>query len=195
MMTMASLLPPASTPLERALDLAVGARISALPALVTRLWNADNCPDQLLPYLAWALSVDEWNDQWGVDKKREVIKESRPIHQQKGTLAAIKRALTAIGQPNATIVERGNYVKRNGIAIRDASHQRMGQGGWSTYRVTLYTATTIDQAMQIKRLLASVQRNCIQLTAIDFKQATLRRNGNALRDGAYTRGVIDTTIN
>lgn len=190
----ATLLPPSSTPLERALDQTAAARLAALPSVVASLWNADTCPSALLPYLAWAMSVDEWNDGWGVDKKRAVIKESRHIHQHKGTLSAIKRALAAIGQPDATVIERGNYIRHNGLYLRDGTHNRQGAGGWPTYRVILTQPVTIDMAQQIKRLLASVQRNCITLTAIDYKQAALRHNGVAIRDGAYTRGVVDTSL-
>lgn len=194
MTTPATLLPPSSTPLERAIDHSAAARIKALPAIVTSLWNADTCPAELLPYLAWAMSVDEWNDGWGVDKKRAVIKESRVIHQRKGTPSAIKRALTAIGQPDAILIERGNYIRHNGAALRDGSHTRAGTGGWASYRVILSQTTTIDMAQQIKRLLAAVQRNCIVLTAIDYRQAALRRNSTAHRNGTYTRGVVDTTL-
>lgn len=189
-----TLLPAASTPLERAIDQAAAARLAAIPALVTSLWNADTCPAELLPYLAWALSVDEWNDGWGVEKKRAIIKESRVIHQHKGTLSAIKRALTAIGQPDATVIERGNYIRHDGSALRDGTHTRAGTGGWASYRVILTQPATIDMAQQIKRLLASVQRNCVVLTAIDYKQAALRHNGAATRNASYTRGVVDTTL-
>lgn len=72
-------------------------------------WWADD-RERLFKAIAWAMSVDEWNDGWGVEKKRAVIKESRHIHQHKGTLSAIKRALAAIGQPDATVIERGNYM-------------------------------------------------------------------------------------
>lgn len=190
----ATLLPPSSTPLERALDQTAAVRLSALPSVVASLWNADTCPAPLLLYLAWAMSVDEWNDGWGVDKKRAVIKESRTIHQHKGTLSAIKRALTAIGQPGATIIERGNYIRHNGTALRDGTHNRQGSGGWASYRIILTQPVTIDLAQQIKRLLAAVQRHCIVLTAIDYKQAALRHNGAATRNASYTRGVVDTTI-
>lgn len=190
----ATLLPPSSTPLERALDQTAAARLAALPSVVASLWNADTCPSALLPYLAWAMSVDEWNDGWGVDKKRAVIKESRHIHQHKGTLSAIKRALAALGQPGATVIERANYIRHNGLYLRDGTHNRQGAGGWPTYRVILTQPVTIDMAQQIKRLLASVQRNCITLTAIDYKQAAVRHNGAAIRDGAYTRGVVDTSL-
>lgn len=190
----ATLLPPSSTPLERALDQTAAARMAALPSVVASLWNADTCPAPLLPYLAWAMSVDEWNDGWGVEKKRAVIKESRHIHQHKGTLSAIKRALAAIGQPDATVIERGNYIFHDGSALRNASHTRAGAGGWASYRTVLSQPVTIDMARQIKRLLAAVQRNCVTLTAIDYKQAALRHNGASIRDGAYTRGVVDTSL-
>lgn len=194
MTPMATLLPPSSTPLERAVDLTAAQRLAALPAIVTSLWNADTCPAALLPYLAWAMSVDEWNDGWGVDKKRAVIKESSYIHQHKGTLSAIKRALTAIGQPDATIIERGNYIRYNSTAQYDGTHIHAGLGGWASYRVILSQPTTVDMAQQIKRLLAAVQRNCIVLTAIDFRAAAIRHNGLATYNGAYTHGVVDTAI-
>lgn len=193
-MSAASLLPPSSTPLERATDQSAAARFATLPAVVASLWNADTCPAALLPYLAWSLSVDEWNEQWGIDKKRAVINESRYIHQHKGTLSAIRRALSALGQPDADIIERGDYVHRNAVAVRDGTRQRKGAGGWATYRVVLSQTTTIDQAYQIQRLLAAVQRNCITLTAIDYKQAALRRNGQAHRNATYTRGVVATSL-
>lgn len=188
------LLPPSSTPLERAIDRSAAARFAALPAVVASLWNAQTCPPAILPWLAWAMSVDEWNEQWGIDKKRAVIAESRLIHQQKGTVAAIRRALTAIGQPDAIIIERGNYVRYNGAVSYDGSSNHQGSGGWASYRVILKSACTIEQAYQIKRLLNAVQRNCIVLTAIDFRAATNSYNGAITHNGAYTHGVVDTTL-
>lgn len=190
-----TILPPSSTPLERALDRSGASRLEALPAVVASLWRAETCPAVLLPYLAWALSVDEWDNGWAEDKKRLVIAESRLIHQQKGTPAAIRRALAAIGQPDATIIERGDYVRHDGSILRNGVHLRQGAGGWATYRIELKSAVTIEQAQQIKRLLAAVQRNCIVLTAIDYRQAALRHNGFAQRNGVWTRGVVNTSLN
>lgn len=191
---MSQMLPPSSTSLERSIDALAGDRLGRLPVLVSRLWNADTCPTSLLPYLAWATSVDEWDDRWSEDIKRAVIREARIIHALKGTPAAIRRALAALGQPDARIVERGNYALHNGSIVRDGTVQRKGHGGWSSYRVVLRRAVTIDQALMIQRLLARVQRNCIELTAVDFKQALLRRNGQSFRNGDYTRGVVNTSI-
>lgn len=190
----ASILPPASTALERAADRSAATRLGALPALVAGMWNAATCPVALLPYLAWALSVDEWNEGWGEEKKRATIAESRYIHQHKGTLSAIYRALSALGQTDATVIERGNYNYYNATIPRDGSRLRAGTGGWSTYRVVLAKPTTINQALQIKRLLAAVQRNCITLTAIDYRQASNQRNGAILHNAVWSRGVVNTSI-
>lgn len=190
-----SLLPPNATALERAASLTAGARLDAIPARIASLWSADTCPESLLPYLAWALSVDEWDSKWGIDRKRDAVRNARRIHQQKGTRSAVRLALASVGQPDAGIVERGDYVIRNGSRLRDGTAHRQGQGGWSTYRVVLRRTTSIQQAQLIRRLLASVQRNCITLTAIDFRQAALRRNGEHVRAGTHTRGVVNATLN
>ena len=189
-----SLLPPSSTALERIIEQSGAAAIANIPAVITSIWNADTCPSPLLPYLAWALSIDEWDNKWSDDKKRQIIKESREIHARKGTIGAVKRALASIGQADASVLERGDYVLRNGTKLRNGIHTRRGAGGWATYRVILRQAVTIDQAKQIKRLLAAAQRNCIVLTAVDFRKSTFSRNGTLRRNGAYTRGVVNTTL-
>lgn len=187
-----TLLPPASTPLERALSLTTG-RFRP-PVRVAALWNPDTCDPAVLPYLAWALSVDEWDHGWPVEKKRAVVAAAREIHQTKGTPYSIRRALAAIGQPDADLIERADWLHRDGTGLRDGTYQRGGAGGWATYRVILKRPVTIDQAWQIKRILAATQRNCVHLIAVDFAKATLRRNGQAARNGAYTRGVVNTSI-
>lgn len=190
----ATLLPPNSTPLERAVDRSMAARHAALPALVPSLWNADTCPAALLPYLAWAVSVDEWDEGWSVDKKRAAIREAPEIHRRKGTPSAIRRALTALGQGDADLIERSDFITRNGIPLRNGIHRRRGHAGWATYRVILKRAIPLSQAQLIKRLLAAVQRNCIELVAIDYRGAAVQRKGSITRNGAYTRGVVDTSI-
>ena len=188
-----SLLPPLSTPLERAIEQAQ-ARFSP-PQRIPGLWSADDCPEALLPYLAAALSVDEWSHGWSVEKKRAVVREAIYNHEHRATPSAIRRALAALGHPDAELIERADYVKRNGSARRDGRHRRFGQDGWATYRIILHRPVTIDQAQQIKRLLLAVGRNCVHLVALDFSRATLRRNGVARRSGQYTRGVVIDQLN
>ena len=34
------------------------------PILIPDLINPDRCPESFLPYLAWAYSVDKWDEAW-----------------------------------------------------------------------------------------------------------------------------------
>lgn len=93
---MADLLPPNSTPLERNLA-AANARLSDIPTLLRDLVNPDACPEQFLPWLAVELAVAPWDSQWTEAQKRAVIGSSYQVHRQRGTLAALKAALSALG--------------------------------------------------------------------------------------------------
>ncbi len=93
-----SLLPPNATPLERALEAHFAARAEALPVEAPRdAWIPERCPEALLPWLAWALSVDRWDADWTPDIKRAVIDAAWSDHQRKGTVGAVKRALRDVG--------------------------------------------------------------------------------------------------
>ncbi|GFM38322.1 phage tail protein I [Desulfovibrio psychrotolerans] len=93
---MASLLPISATPQENATALAI-ARLSDVPVPVRDVWNPDTCPEDLLPWLAWAFSVDMWDDAWTTDQKRAAIKASVEIHRHKGTPWAVSYALGVLG--------------------------------------------------------------------------------------------------
>ncbi|MGT3206411.1 phage tail protein I [Yersinia enterocolitica] len=68
-------------------------RLTNIPVDLRKLWNPDECPTNLLPYLAWALSVDRWDKNWSDRTKRQVIKASWLVHRQKGTISALKRVV------------------------------------------------------------------------------------------------------
>ncbi len=93
---MNSLLPPNATTEEVAIEQAT-ARLGDIPVDIGRMWNPDTCPIELLPWLAWALSVDEWENRWSEHTQREVIKQSANLHRHKGTVGAVKNALSSIG--------------------------------------------------------------------------------------------------
>lgn len=188
----ATLLPPSSTALERALARTAGRFNPA--SIVPTLWNPDTCPPAVLPYLAWALSVDEWDHGWSIEKKRAVIREAPEIHRRKGTLGAIRRSLSALGHPDAEIIERSDHVRRDGSTPRDGAHRRFGAAGWASYRVSLYRPITVDQAMQIQRVLRATQRNCVRLVAIKYDQSAFRHNGAVLRNSSYARGTVNTAL-
>lgn len=91
---MSQLLPPNRTALE--------AQIAAshpldLPVPLRTLWNPRTCPAHLLPFLAWAFSVDHWSPDWPEQVKRDVIAASFDVHRIKGTRLAVDRALKAMG--------------------------------------------------------------------------------------------------
>lgn len=90
------MLPPNATAQERAQAEAI-ARISAVQMLIRESWNPQLCPASLLPWLAWALSVDEWDTTWTEQEKRDVIEASLMIHRHKGAIGAVRRALTPLG--------------------------------------------------------------------------------------------------
>ncbi len=61
------------------------------------LWNPATCPVSFLPYLAWAFSVDRWDEGWTESVKRQVVKDAFYIHQHKGTTSAVRRVVEPFG--------------------------------------------------------------------------------------------------
>ena len=90
------LLPIGSTALEkRAAEILKSAVEN--PIIIAELISPDRCPAHLLPYLAWAFSVDKWDESWSEEVKRIAIKQSYFVHKHKGTIAAVKRVIEPIG--------------------------------------------------------------------------------------------------
>lgn len=89
-----SILPAHLSDLERDLDIAL-ARIENVNIPISVLWNPFECPIDVLPYLAWALSVDQWKSSWSEDTKRKVVANSLEVHRKKGTRPAVEAALAA----------------------------------------------------------------------------------------------------
>ena len=92
---MSDLLPPSAVPGERALSQAASSRLESIAPPVRQLWNPDTCPPDKLIYLAWALSVDSWDDRWPIHIKRQMLKDSLHQHRIKGSRAAVENALAA----------------------------------------------------------------------------------------------------
>lgn len=90
------LLPLGSTPLEkRAAEILKSAVEN--PVIIADLINPERCPPQLLAYLAWAFSVDKWDENWTDEVKRIAIKQAFFVHKHKGTIAAVRRVVEPIG--------------------------------------------------------------------------------------------------
>lgn len=90
------LLPLNATPQERALSLATG-RVVGMDIPNRELWNPHTCPVALLPWLAWALNVDDWDSNWTETQKRQILAASFIVHKLKGTVGAVKRVANSFG--------------------------------------------------------------------------------------------------
>lgn len=101
---MISLLPPQSTVTERALESAA-ARIETVPHPLDILWNPWSCPVKILSWLAWALSVDDWNPAWPERVQRQVIAAALKVHRYKGTPGAVRLALEVLDFNDVRVTE------------------------------------------------------------------------------------------
>ena len=91
---MQSLLPLNSTLLERAIEAATH---EVTPVPLRTLYNPVTCPLPLLPQLAWAWSMDRWDNTWSESAKRAAIKASYYVHKHKGTIGALRRVVEPLG--------------------------------------------------------------------------------------------------
>lgn len=90
-----SLLPPSRTRLERDVEQTT-ARLERATAPFQHLWNAWECPLHLLPWLAWALGVDEWSNSWPENRKRQVVATALQVRRRAGTRGAVRTAVEAL---------------------------------------------------------------------------------------------------
>jgi len=88
--TYPSLLPSNRSEWATALSETGAARYPLPAELVASVWSPADCPVHILPYLAWALSVDLWDDTWPETLKREACRRALELHRLKTTLAGIK---------------------------------------------------------------------------------------------------------
>jgi len=115
-----SILPASASAIERALEQVWAQRLHLIERDIANLWHPELCRADLLPYLAWALSVDEWVDSWAEPVKRQVIKDSIRIHKHKGTLGAVEQALNSVNvQTTITEWHQDNRLE-NGTFVVDA---------------------------------------------------------------------------
>ena len=99
-----TILPVRAGPIERAVLTAELVRMSfANPEQIATIYDPARCPAALLPWLAFALSVDRWEDTWPEEIKRAVIAASPAIHRLKGTVASIRAALNVFGFRSAVV--------------------------------------------------------------------------------------------
>ena len=149
---MNSLLPPNTTAMERRLE-QVTARLGELPAPLRDIWNPATCPEHLLPWLAWAFSVDRWEEAWSVEQKRQIIATAVAIHRSKGTPAAVREVIELIFG-GGEILEAWQFdgqpytfkIATTGQLASDADYQRLMRMVDATKPARAWLA-----ALQVKR--------------------------------------------
>lgn len=185
----AALLPPRRGAAEVALaDRA--SEVAGLPAPLAELWNPWTCPPALLPWLAWALDVEDWEPGWPEAVKRRVIAEAIPIHRKRGTRAGVERALRAAGLGASTIIERFGLQSHDGSVPRDGSATRPAGDHWAEYRVRLERPLTIDQGRQARAIITRAAPARAHLKVLDFTGVPQVHDATVPRTGTFTRGYL-----
>lgn len=99
-----TILPPNSTTMERAIEGANGAALEGVPAPIRNVWDPATCPAQLLPFLAWGVSIDFWDTNWTEGQKRGAIASAIEDQRRKGTPASLRAVLDRF-DPAIALVE------------------------------------------------------------------------------------------
>ena len=180
------LLPPNATPQERALSLAV-ARVGDIDTDLAALWRAEDCPAALLPWLAWAMSVEEeWYLCTNDDERRALIGRALELHRRKGTPWAVRTALETAGYAGAEIEEGQPVALYDGTLFHTGSDTYGGGARWALFRVLLDLGEDRGiTAVEIDRIVTAIHR---------YKNARSHLRELAFRsDVADDMGVDDAT--
>lgn len=168
-----TLLPPSASAWMRGAEAAT-AKLSGITVAIRTLWTPTACPIDLLPYLAWALSVDRWDKNWPAEKKIASIQQSYWLHRRKGTRAAVRRVIEDMGF-SATFAEWFEVGDEPGTFRLEVDVNEVG-----------LTPKTLDELNRLIGDAKPVSRHLAQLTI-----ATSAR-GNAWVGAAIFDGEIIT---
>lgn len=129
-----TLLPPNATEQEYAIE-QVTARVEDVPVGLRDLWNPDTCPVELLPWLAWSLSLDAWKAYWPEAVKRERIKQAILIQRRKGTAKSVRDVVETFG---------------SAVALREW-HQTVPVGAPHTFEVILTMGASVPNTAEFQQ--------------------------------------------
>lgn len=97
-----SVLPDNRSPLERALERSFSEQLFSIALPQPDLFNADQIPDYLLPYLGAENLVTDWSAD-DVEIQRKAAKNQPLVYRQAGTRAGIALALDSAGYDSQVI--------------------------------------------------------------------------------------------
>ncbi|HDK6379997.1 TPA: phage tail protein I [Klebsiella pneumoniae] len=168
-----TLLPPSASAWMRSAEAAT-AKLSGITVAIRTVWTPTTCPVDLLPYLAWALSVDRWDKDWPAARKIAAIQRSYWLHRRKGTRGAVRRVIEDMGF-SATFAEWFDVGDEPGTFRLEVDVNEVG-----------LTPKTLDELNRLIGDAKPVSRHLAQLTI-----ATSAR-GNAWIGAAIFDGEIIT---
>jgi hypothetical protein len=170
MATKRSMLPPNATRLERAFE---GATDKLRAPDVHALWNAYDCEERLLPWLARAMGVEVWDDAWPVSVKRSTIAAAMKIARHRGSVWAVKEALVAAGYAGAEIEEGLPPLRHNGAQLRDGLETYGGGNRWAMFRLIADLGedkgVSGKELGQLTELVNNAKPARSQLTEIEYR--------------------------
>ncbi|HGT3701608.1 TPA: phage tail protein I [Klebsiella pneumoniae] len=191
-----SLLPPGSSALERRLAQACSG-ISDLNVPLRDLWNPWKCPAKFLPYLAWAFSVDRWEETWTETAKRQAVSDAFWIHQRKGTVAAVKRVIEGLGY-SMTIEEWWEVADPAGTFRLEIDLNEIGITESMIYELERIIGDAKPVSRHISQLTLSTSVRgtaCTGLTLFDGEEITVYPPGYKPDDGIFYNGMTQFSGN
>lgn len=182
-----SLLPPNATPLERAVERTT-APLGDIPVPISTVWDPETCPAPLLPWLAWAYSVDVWDSSWSERTKRAVIAAAYDVHRHKGSVWSVEEAIRAAGFEKPTVIENLGRRTYNGEITHNGMFFHGWERAWALYRVVLNRPIRNDQVVTVRAILDATAPARSQLLSLDFRTVANLYDGRSSYDGAYNHG-------
>ncbi|POZ17052.1 phage tail protein I [Lelliottia aquatilis] len=166
------ILPTGATALELHAEQA-SAEVSAVSVPIRTLWDPDTCPLPLLPYLAWAFSVERWDNQWDEDTKRSVIRGSYMLHRRKGTISALRQAVEPLG-----------YL----ISVTEWWQNDKTPGTFEMEIATLDTGITPEMYSELERVISDAKPCSRHLTMLTISLET--RGQLPVAAGSYDGDIM-----
>lgn len=185
---MPSLLPINATTFEQALEAAT-ARIGDVPIPIRDIWDPDTCPAHMLPWLAWAFGIDEWDSNWSAEAKRETIRTAVLVQRRKGTVWAIKRAISAAGYGESTLFEGAGSHFYDGNNLYEGQIKHGDKTKWPLYSFALKRPISNHESNQVRRILEAVAPARCHLANLNFTEAANLYDGAILYDGSFNHGA------
>ena len=147
----------------------------------------DLLPDEILPVLAEKWSVTGSDGLLLADSgqsKRGLIRRSVELHRHKGTAWAVREVMRQLGFGEIEIDEglKARTYENTVVQAINADDR------WAYYAIRPNNAITNEQALAIRKTIASFVPARCTLATLDYKAVPIRYNNKVRYDGSYNHG-------